>query len=265
MRACKHKIIRNLLTLFGMLILLSLSWGCNLIKAVVSESYPVVEEEIEFTNDENIVLVGTLFDSGYDDLLAHSGVLGEDQTGLHPLAKELAKRGSSSLTFDFQGIGKTGGETAFEKVDKDVKAAMTALRERGFVRIACIGVGLGGIACAKSGKEPNMAGLVLVSSPIEITTGTLVEEPELQMIVNTLEIVPEDLKGLNYPILIIVAEDDKAAGRPFAEMAQTIYDFSSEPKEIKVFPGSYHSMELFRSEHGNEINNLIIDFIERIR
>jgi esterase/lipase len=230
MRACKHKIIRNLLTLFGMLILLSLSWGCNLIKAVVSESYPVVEEEIEFTNDENIVLVGTLFDSGYDDL-----------------------------------IGKTGGETAFEKVDKDVKAAMTALRERGFVRIACIGVGLGGIACAKSGKEPNMAGLVLVSSPIEITTGTLVEEPELQMIVNTLEIVPEDLKGLNYPILIIVAEDDKAAGRPFAEMAQTIYDFSSEPKEIKVFPGSYHSMELFRSEQGNEINNLIIDFIERIR
>jgi esterase/lipase len=181
------------------------------------------------------------------------------------LAKELAERGITSLTFDFQGCGKTGGETAFVKVDKDVKAAMTSLREQGYMRIACVGVGLGGIACAKSGNEPNMAGMVLVASPTEITTGTLVEEPELQMIVNALEIFPEDLNGLNYPILIIVAEGDKAAGRPFAEMAQRIYDYSSEPKEIKVFPGSYHSMELLRSEHGDELFNLIFEFVDGIQ
>jgi esterase/lipase len=234
----------------------------------LTETSQVIEKEVEFTNHDDVVLSGTLFSAEDGEIavvLTHSGVPGEDQTGLHPFARVLAEGGFTSLTFDFQGFGKTGGRAAFTDVDKDAGAAIAFLRNQGFSRIICMGVGLGGIACAKSGRESDIAGMVLISSPTDVTTSKLVEDPELRMVVSTLEVEPEDMASPGYPKLIIVAEEDFAAGRPFAEMAQTLYDISGEPKTIKVFSGSYHSMQLFRSEHWSDLHDLLMDFFEELR
>lgn len=235
---------------------------------ILRQAGQIYEEEIEFTNEDNIVLVGRLFSPGNKDLavvLAHSGVLGEDQEGLHPLARGLAERGISALTFDFQGIGKTGGEVAFTEVDRDVKGAVTLLREKGYSRIACMGVGIGGTACAKNAPDGSLVGMVLVSAPTDISTAEIIEEPELEVVLHQLEITAEDLARLGYPILIIAAENDMAAGRSFAEMARAMYGYAADPKEIVIFPGSYHSMDLFRSEYGEEIYKRVYEFFDRIQ
>jgi hypothetical protein len=69
---------------------------------------------------------------------------------------------------------------------------------------------------------------------------------------------------LNYPKLFIAAENDFANGRPFAAYAQTIYDYSADPRELMIFSGSYHSMEFFASEHSEELHSLLMDFFENL-
>ena len=49
------------------------------------------------------------------------------------------------------------------------------------------------------------------------------------------------------------------------EIQFTNEDNITGPKEIVVFPGSDHSMELFRAGHGDEMYNLIYEFFEGSR
>jgi hypothetical protein len=72
------------------------------------------------------------------------------------------------------------------------------------------------------------------------------------------KIDPENFKSSSYPKLIVVAEEDFRLGCPFAKMAKTIFYFMSEPKQIKTFPGSHHSMKLLHSKYRQELVNLLI-------
>ncbi len=88
-------------------------------------------KEIIFVNESGTKLSGTLFESNESKIaivFAHSFMPGEDQSGLYPLAKELAELGITSLTFDFPGYGKTEGPPKYNKVDVDVKSATNLLR-----------------------------------------------------------------------------------------------------------------------------------------
>jgi esterase/lipase len=221
------------------------------IHVTVSNEVQITEEEINFRNQYGVDLGGRrIIKKGAEIavVMAHSGVSGESQIGLHSTARDLAGLGFTVLTFDFPGYGRTGGSPSYGLVDRDVRAAISFLENQGFTQIVCLGVGLGGIACGKSGLVPSLVGLVLISCPTDVCCPTL-------------SIQPSDLTR-SYPKLIIAAEDDFANGRPFAQYAQTIYDYSTDPKEIKIFTGPYHSMELFRLEHAEEMNDLLLEFFQ---
>jgi|GEM_PF-3938597 len=218
------------------------------ISVTVSNEPTVTEEEISFTNQAGVELAGTLFHVEGSDIgavLAHSGVPGRSQLGLHPLARDLTVLGITVLTFDLPGYGQTGGTPAYTLVDRDVRTAISYLENLGFSQFAVLGVGLGGLGCAKQGLVPGVVGMVLISCPIDAGPG--------------LSVNPDDFSGA-YPKLFISAELDFANGRPFAQYAQTFYDYAVEPKELRLFSGSYHSMELFESEHADELNDLLLAF-----
>jgi len=215
---------------------------------------PVEGEEITLVNQEGYNLAATLFlveGSETGVVLAHSGVPGQSQLGLHPIARDLTDLGLTVLTFDIRGYGATGGTPAYGKVDLDVRAAIRRLRMMGLPRVAAMGVGLGAIGCAKCGQEPGMVGLALISCPISVS-------PPL------LQITSADMAPLTYPKLIIAAEDDTAGGRPFATYAQTIYGYSRQPKTLVIYPGPYHSMQLFTSPHGDELHDLLLEFLSEL-
>ena len=102
-------------------------------------------------------------------------MFGEDQSGLHPLARELAELGMTSLTFDFPGYGKTEGPPKYDKVDGDVRSAIAFLRSLGYSKIASLGVGLGGLGSAKNAEE--LVGLITISIPTS-AMGTLIVTAE---------------------------------------------------------------------------------------
>ena len=84
----------HLFTLIQILFLLS---GCSMRQPASVEPYQVTVEEIRLTTEENVELAGTLFRVENEDIavvLTHSGVMGEDQTGLHPFARNWPREDS---------------------------------------------------------------------------------------------------------------------------------------------------------------------------
>jgi len=56
--------------------------------------------------------------------------------------------------------------------------------------------------------------------------------------------------------LLIVSKDEGLFKR-----VNTIYNESTHPKELKVYPGSYHAQHMFKSGYKNELISLIIEFL----
>ena len=207
-------------------------------------------EEVRIPTAGGVLLAGTIFiapDADMAVVLAHSFVQGQSQTGLHPLAQELARNGITALAFDFQGRGLTGDQQRYEQVHTDVKAAIDYLTGLGHERIGSLGVGLGGFGSAKNGLA--LSALVTISIPLVVSNRLGVDEADL---------------SLPYPKLFISADQDFANRLPFAQYARDLYAMAAEPKQVKIYSGTYHSMDLFQSEHGPELNTLIIDFFTNL-
>lgn len=212
---------------------------------------PYAVEKFSIANSRGIDLAGTLFRVPGSDIavvFAHSFVPGEDQTGLYPLANQLARRGISVLTFDFPGYGASKGPAAYDEVDRDVATMIIYLKGLGYGKIASLGVGLGGLGSVKNGHE--LMGLITISVPTSA--------------MGALWVTRQDL-GRPYPKLFISSEQDFANMRPFAAYAKTIHDSAVAPKELKIFSGNQHSMRLFDSEHDTELTRIIVDFFEALR
>ncbi|UCF64543.1 MAG: hypothetical protein JSW33_01565 [bacterium] len=225
------------------------------IGVTIKNTSPLSIEQIDLMNGDGYRLAGTLFyneDAEIGIVMAHSGVPGQSQLGLHPLASQLADSGFTVLTFDLRGYGLTGGFPSYGRVHIDVWAAINYLRDLGYIRIGTFGVGLGAIGIAMTGQHENVVGLVLISCPISVSPPTLL-------------ITEEYMAPLTYPKLVIAAENDFANGRPFAQYATTIYNYCQEPRQLVLFSGSFHSMELFESEHEIELNQMLISFFEDLR
>jgi pimeloyl-ACP methyl ester carboxylesterase len=215
----------------------------------------VSEEPVQFTNEDGYRLQGTLFSvegASVGVVMAHSGVMGQSQLGLHPLARLLAARGLTVLTFDLRGYGDTGGVSAYGLVHHDVRGAIAHLRSLGFGRIALMGVGLGAIGAVRAADEPEVMGLAVISCPISVSPPALV-------------INESHMAALAFPKLFIAAEEDFALDRPFAEYAETIYGYSAEPKTLMILSGSSHSMNLFLSAHGDNLTDLLVDFFDNLQ
>ena len=204
-------------------------------------------ETVSFTTEAGLQLSGTLFGTSSDTaiVLAHESTSGESRW--HPFASYLAEQGYIALTFSFRGFGESDGEINFSHVGTDLEAAIAFLRERSFKRIVCIGASLGGIACGNVSHEPDLVGLVIISSPF----GS-----------GDIELTSDDFADLTYPKLFIAGDMDFNSSIPVA--VQQMYDWSPEPKQIKIFNSAEHGVSFFQSSYANELTILITEFIRNI-
>ncbi len=204
-------------------------------------------ETVSFTTEDGLQLSGTLFGGGSTTaiVLAHESTSGESRW--HPFASYLADQGYAALAFSYRGFGESEGEISQSLVGTDLKAAIAFLRERGFKRIVCIGASLGGIACGNAAHEPDLAGLVIIPSPL----GS-----------GDIELTSEDFADLAYPKLFIAGDSDFVSG--VTEGVQQMYDWSPEPKQIKIFNSAEHGVSFFQSSYANEFTILLTDFIKSI-
>ena len=207
-------------------------------------------ELVSLTTEDNVTLSATLFGQGkLAVILAHQGTEGTDQKSWQPFARVLAEKGYAALTLDFRGRGQSQGVLQASQLIKDVNAAIQFLRGRGYQRIVCMGASMGGTACLRAALDHDLAGLVVIASPMSSGAPTAVE--------------PDEFSKLTLPKLYVCAENDRYS-LVISQMKQ-MFELSPEPKQIKFFPGTVHGTELFDTEHGDEFRNLLLTFLEPLR
>ncbi len=203
---------------------------------------PLAEGPVTFATEDGLTLSGVIFGKGPTAvILAH--MMPTTQSSWKAFAELAAEKGFTVLTFNFRGYGESGGKKDYGLLDKDVRAAIALLRNHGIQRIVCIGASMGGTACGKATHEPGMAGLVIISSPDVV-------EPPLQL-------ASADFADLTYPKLFIGSKDDQ----PYTRNIQAMFDWSPEPKQIKIFSGSDHGTYLFYGNHAAEFQDILLSFL----
>jgi len=215
----------------------------------VSKPSAAVETVSLMTEDE-VKLSATLFGEGkLAVILAHQGTEGADQTSWQPFARLLADKGYAALTLDFRGRGQSQGYLQASQLIKDLNAAIQFLHGRGYQRIVCMGASMGGTACLRAALDHDLAGLVVIASPMSSGPPTSTE--------------PDELSRLKLPKLYICTDNDRYP-LVIPQMKQ-MFELSAEPKQEEFFPGTVHGTELFDTEHGDEFRGLLLSFVERLR
>jgi dienelactone hydrolase len=226
------------------------------IPTITPTPLPTVEfstETVSFTTDDEINLEGTLFlsEGATAVVFAHMAGGDNDQQNWIPFAERIARRGFTSLTFNFRCYGNSecgGRDSGSILISRDMGAAINFLHTQGFERVVCVGASMGGRGCVNAAFEQELVGLVIVS-------GTGSSDPERKNL--------DNFVSPNMPKLFIVSEDDHIADRTLS--MTRLYESAPEPKTFKIFPGIAHGTELFDSKYKQEFRNTLLDFLEEVR
>ena len=209
----------------------------------------VKTELVNFTTQDNIKLAGTLFGEGeLAVILAHMGMPDVDQQSWQPFALILAERDFTALTLDFRGRGKSEGNPVYNTLPYDIFAAIQFLKDRGFERIVCIGASMGGTACMRAAVDHDLAGLGVIASVM--SNG----KPN--------QVSVFDIQQMTLPKVLVYAGNEAPA--VVIDM-KIISEFAPEPKLVQVYQASAHGTNLFNTEYGSQLTELLIGFLEAIR
>lgn len=85
------------------------------------------------------------------------------------ICRALAAKGEAAFHFDYRGVGESTGTASFslhEPYTEDLVAAVAAMRDRGFDRVALVGICYGTwVALLAAPSTPGLAAVALVSFP----------------------------------------------------------------------------------------------------
>ena len=202
---------------------------------------------ISFTTKDDSVLHGTLYGQG-DVAVIFSTMSDTREDTWKAMAQALADRGYLALTYDFRfWVNNSIQASLRDKAADDLEGAMDFVRQRGAQRIVLIGASLGGMATIKAALADRPTAVIVLASPLEWPTW-----PNLRVTI-------DDVKQLDLPKLFI-----NSMGDDFADDTQRMFDAASEPKQIHLYPGKEHGTNLFRTQHGADLTNRIIAFLEDV-
>jgi len=201
---------------------------------------------VTFETSDGATISGELYGSGKTAVIF--SMMGNCKPGWREFAQITAAQGFLTLTYPWRGCRASSvDETLIQKFLEDTRAAITFVREQGAEKIILVGASLGGVASAKLALESQASGIVILASPPSISQWNF-------------EIQSADL-NTDIPKLFITAENDKTVS---ASATRELYDLAAEPKEWQTYPGSAHGTDLFEGESGADLQQRILDFIQKI-
>ena len=193
-------------------------------------------ELITYPTEDNGVIEASFFKGGERNLaviFAHGAIFNKESW--YFLAEKLQTKGISSLSIDFRGYGNSKKGTT-NKRSLDILGAVDYLKSKGFNNIAIVGGSMGGAA---------------VLSALDTKTDSVIKKVVLLAPAGGVGIASKSIKKL-----IIVSKDEGLFKR-----VNTIYNETTQPKKLKVYPGSYHAQHMFKADYKNELIKLIVAFL----
>jgi len=166
-------------------------------------------------------------------VFAHGAIFNKESW--YFLCKKLQSKGITSLSIDFRGYGKSEKGSS-DNMGQDILGAISYLKSQGYKNIALVGGSMGGGAILDALEQKTDSSLkkVVLLSPAGSNgiTSNSIEK------------------------LFVVSADEG-----FFARVKTSYDNSSQPKELKIYEGTYHAQHMFKSSYADELTNLIIEFL----
>ncbi|MHB1146046.1 MAG: alpha/beta hydrolase [Lutibacter sp.] len=206
--------------------------------AISAQSIMAVEdgyELIAYTTEDGGVIEASYFEGGKDYVVifAHGAVFNKESW--YFMAERLKKEGVSSFSIDFRGYGNSKKGTTDNR-SLDILGAIDFLKEKGFGKIAIVGASMGGAA---------------VLNALGAKTDPVINRVALLAPAGGVKIVTESIKKM-----FIVSKEER-----LFTAVNNIFDESAQPKELKIYPGSFHAQNMFKAEYGDELTDLIINFL----
>jgi alpha-beta hydrolase superfamily lysophospholipase len=197
--------------------------------------------------EDGIVLSGRLFGPANDPVVILAHMRPNDQTAWFSFAEELSEQGFAALTFDFRGYGESEGSEDFGKLDEDLRAVISYMRDRGRTEIYLVGASMGGTTSLVVAALEQVNGVVAISPPSQFEgQDALVAVPQITA-----------------PKLFLASEADTAAALSQEEMLEA----AAPPVDSELYTGNAHGTDLFdplRSEHSAEARQRVIDFLDQL-
>ncbi|MCL5073643.1 MAG: alpha/beta fold hydrolase [Actinobacteria bacterium] len=202
--------------------------------------------EVTFLTEDGIELNGNVFGQGKKWVIL-SHMYPTDQTSWFDFARDLAQKGYTALTFDFRGYGKSKGDKEdIPNIDKDIKAAISFVRQYDYEKLFLVGASMGGtVSIVVAAEDTAISGVVSLASPDKMGNDF-----------DALSVVSK----LKMPKIFISAKGDDY----HAESANRLYENAVEPKAIEIIENSKeHGTFIFENEPENAqiLKDLIINFL----
>lgn len=208
----------------------------------VEEDVLAKEGEVTFMTEDNIELNGNIFGSGNKwVILSHMSPT--DQTSWFEFAEILKEDGYIVLTYDFRRYGKSGGSLDVSKLDIDLTAALTYIKQYDPELIYLMGGSMGGTASLVVASEERIDGVISFSSPDAVKG------------ISAINVIGDIVAAK----LFIASQGDESAARSATEM----YEKSMEPKDLEILEGDSHGTFIFEEEPENaeKVKEIVLNFL----
>lgn len=202
---------------------------------------------VHFTTQDGATLQGTLYGNG-TTVVIFSAMGAQKQDTWTATAQAVAQQGYLTFTYNFRyWITETQIEDRFRNLaTEDLLGAVNFVRQQGAQHVVLVGASLGGMATAKAAALVKPDAIVIMSAPMSANG--------LEM-----QVMSDELQAISAPKLFIGSQDDTTVAH--AELRR-MFDAAPQPKEIHVYPGTAHGTDMFSTEYGSSLTQLLITFIE---
>jgi acetyl esterase/lipase len=217
----------------------------SIVASLIFGQHAAATENVTIRTQDGANIAAQLYGSGTRGVvLAHGGRFTKEDWA--PQAEFLAAQGFRVLAFDFRGFGESPAPPSPEHSDEDVRfdvlAAVRYLHEHGAQTVSVVGASFGGTAAADASAD---------SAPGEIDRVVLLAHGSSTH--------PELMKGRK---LFIVSRNDADGSGTFRlpEMRED-YKKVPPPKQFVVLKGSAHAQFLFKTDQGDRLMKVILQFL----
>ena len=201
----------------------------------------VATREVRFPTDTGALLIGTLYGHGKTAII-FANQTDSFQQSWTPLAQSFAAKGYMTLTFEYQGLHGSAGDRYASAYAKNVVSAVQFAKTQGATRVALVGASIGGLAVVAAAARTNALAIVSISGPGEWSgIGT----------------ADDYLQDLRIPKLFAAAQLDGSA-----DSVQHMYAVALQPKQLQMYTGSAHGVELVDRSDDGPFNRLVLTFIQ---
>jgi len=192
---------------------------------------------INYTTEDGGSIEAALFEGNKElaVIFAHGAIFNKESW--YFLCEKLKDKGITSLSIDFRGYGNSKKGSS-NNMALDILGAIDYLKENGYKSIALVGGSMGGMAIlnALELKIDDALEKVILLSP---AGGQAIRSDHLEK-------------------FIVVSKDEGLFTK-----VKSIFEECANPKQLKIYEGSYHAQHMFKSDYAPELTELIIDFLTK--